>query len=106
MGRDRERMMEETRNKEIVAEQKKIAEERKLNEQNRFLAEKQRDAEVSLAKQKMVQSMQSKELNSTYSKPGDTTADNTMEVTQGVASYDMTPARHELPPEPSQDEEN
>merc|ERR1712096_431122 len=107
MGRDRERKMEETRKKEIEAEQKKIAEERRMNEQKRVLAEKQRDAEVSLGKQKVVQSMQSsKELNSTYSKPGDITANNTMEVTQGVSSYDMTPARHELPPEPSQDEEN
>merc|ERR1712119_165962 len=104
--KDRERKLEATRNKEIEEEQKRIAEERKLDEQKRVLAEKQRDAEVSLAKQTMVKSVQSKDLNSTYSKPGDTTVNNTLEVTQGVSSYDMTPARHELPPEPSQDEEN
>ena len=93
-----------------------------MDEQKRVLAEKQRDAEVSLAKQTMVKSVQSKDLNSTYSKPGDITVNNTFEVSQvfylllfsallnlvikGVSSYDMTPARHELPPEPSQDEEN
>jgi len=96
--------LEDSRNKEIEEERKRIAEERKLDEQKRVLAEKQRDAEVSLAKQTMVKSVQSKDLDSTYSKPGDTTVNN--EVTQGVSSYDMTPARHELPPEPSQDEEN
>merc|ERR1712119_99435 len=104
--KDRERKLEATRNKEIEEERKRIAEERKLDEQKRVFAEKQRDAEVSLAKQPMVKSVQSKDLNSTYSKPGDTTVNNTLEVTQGVSSYDMTPARHELPPEPSQDEDN
>jgi len=104
--KDRERKLEATRNKDIEEERKRIAEERKLDEQKRVLAEKQRDAEVSLAKQTMVKSVQSKDLNSTYSKPGDITVNNTFEVSQGVSSYDMTPARHELPPEPSQDEDN
>jgi len=104
--KDRERKLEDTRNKEIEEERKRIAEVRKLDEQKRVLAEKQRDAEISLAKQTMVKSVQTKDLNSTYSKPGDITVNNTLEVTQGVSSYDMTPARHELPPEPSQDEEN
>ena len=37
------------------------------------------------------------QLNSTYTKPADQST---------VASYDITPARHELPPEPLKDEEN
>jgi len=36
------------------------------------------------------------QLNSTYTKPAD----------QTTQSYDITPARHELPPEPLKDEEN
>lgn len=35
------------------------------------------------------------QLNSTYTKPADSTQ-----------SYDITPARHELPPEPLKDQEN
>merc|ERR1739844_422908 len=36
------------------------------------------------------------QMNSTYTKPAD----------QTTQSYDITPARHELPPEPLKDEEN
>merc|ERR1712129_351687 len=49
------------------------------------------------------------EMNTTQTKPTDTTLNRTQTLDQsqaGVSSYDMTPARHELPPEPSQAEDN
>merc|ERR1712233_204160 len=43
-------------------------------------------------------------------KPAETTLNKTVTLDQsqvgGVSSYDMTPARHELPPEPSHSEDN
>merc|ERR1719318_2056041 len=88
-------------------EEKKITEAEAAKEK-REAEVKRQEADLMVAKEKAALNLVAQaQLNSTYSKPGDTTANITMETTlQGVASYDMTPARHELPPEPSQDEEN
>jgi len=97
--KEEERKIAEARAKAAI-EEKKAAE--------KILEAKRKEAELQVAKEKAAQSLLAQaQLNSTYSKPGDTTANITMDTTQqGVSSYDMTPARHELPPEPSQDEEN
>jgi len=93
---------------EKVAEGRaRLAEEAKRIESDKVLEAKRVEAELLVAKEKAAHSLLAQaQLNGTYSKPGDTTANITMDQTQGVSSYDMTPARHELPPEPSQDEEN
>eukprot|EP00092_Neocalanus_flemingeri_P024242 GFUD01026291.1.p1 GENE.GFUD01026291.1~~GFUD01026291.1.p1 ORF type:complete len:926 (-),score=242.61 GFUD01026291.1:6-2783(-) len=102
---ERQKLLDEE-NKALEVDREKEAEEHRLIEEKRVLAEKQREAEASLAK-KVTQAMlvQQEQLNSTYSKPGDSN-DTTIVVSTGVSSYDMTPARHELPPEPSKDEDN
>eukprot|EP00092_Neocalanus_flemingeri_P028413 GFUD01030851.1.p1 GENE.GFUD01030851.1~~GFUD01030851.1.p1 ORF type:complete len:1023 (+),score=284.53 GFUD01030851.1:60-3128(+) len=102
---EREKLLDE-QNKALEADREKEAEEHRLTEAKRVLAEKQRVAEASIAK-KVTQAMlvQQEQLNSTYSKPGDSN-DTTIVASTGVSSYDMTPARHELPPEPSKDEDN
>eukprot|EP00092_Neocalanus_flemingeri_P072444 GFUD01089184.1.p1 GENE.GFUD01089184.1~~GFUD01089184.1.p1 ORF type:complete len:1067 (-),score=272.61 GFUD01089184.1:119-3319(-) len=102
---EREKMLEE-QNKAVEADREREVEEQRVIDEKRVLAEKEREAEASLAK-KVTQAMlvQQEQLNSTYSKPGDSN-DTTIEVSMGVSSYDMTPARHELPPEPSKDEDN
>merc|ERR1712228_281263 len=48
-------------------------------------------------------------MNTTVTKETDVTLNRTQVINQstvGISSYDMTPARHELPPEPPQDENN
>lgn len=46
-------------------------------------------------------------LNQTYQKEmGQQNANVTKEAKNDVSSYDMTPARHELPPEPLVDKDN
>eukprot|EP00092_Neocalanus_flemingeri_P076406 GFUD01094768.1.p1 GENE.GFUD01094768.1~~GFUD01094768.1.p1 ORF type:complete len:354 (+),score=123.27 GFUD01094768.1:133-1062(+) len=102
---EREKLLDD-QNKALEVDREKEAEEHRLKEETLVLAEKQREAEASLAK-KVIQSrlVQQEQLNSTYSKPGDV-INTTIEASTGVSSYDMTPARHELPPEPSKDEDN
>eukprot|EP00092_Neocalanus_flemingeri_P020936 GFUD01022683.1.p1 GENE.GFUD01022683.1~~GFUD01022683.1.p1 ORF type:complete len:623 (-),score=174.48 GFUD01022683.1:106-1704(-) len=102
---EREKLLHE-QNKALEADREREDEEQRLVEEKRALAEKEREAEASLAK-KVIQSrlVQQEQLNSTYSKPSDV-INTTIEVSTGVSSYDMTPARHELPPEPSKDEDN
>eukprot|EP00092_Neocalanus_flemingeri_P010983 GFUD01011826.1.p1 GENE.GFUD01011826.1~~GFUD01011826.1.p1 ORF type:complete len:569 (-),score=171.72 GFUD01011826.1:29-1615(-) len=102
---EREKMLEE-QNKAVEADREREVEEQRVIDEKRVLAEKEREAEASLAK-KVTQAMlvQQEQLNSTYSKPGDSN-DTTIVASTGVSSYDMTPARHELPPEPSKDEDN
>eukprot|EP00092_Neocalanus_flemingeri_P041094 GFUD01044752.1.p1 GENE.GFUD01044752.1~~GFUD01044752.1.p1 ORF type:complete len:921 (+),score=222.50 GFUD01044752.1:133-2895(+) len=102
---EREKMLEE-QNKAVEADREREVEEQRVIDEKRVLAEKEREAEASLAK-KVIQAMlvQQEQLNSTYSKPGNSN-DTTIVVSTGVSSYDMTPARHELPPEPSKDEDN
>eukprot|EP00092_Neocalanus_flemingeri_P000632 GFUD01000674.1.p1 GENE.GFUD01000674.1~~GFUD01000674.1.p1 ORF type:complete len:1044 (+),score=277.94 GFUD01000674.1:455-3133(+) len=102
---EREKMLEE-QNKAVEADREREVEEQRVIDEKRVLAEKEREAEASLAK-KVIQSrlVQQEQLNSTYSKPGDV-INTTVESSMGVSSYDMTPARHELPPEPSKDEDN
>eukprot|EP00092_Neocalanus_flemingeri_P031247 GFUD01033940.1.p1 GENE.GFUD01033940.1~~GFUD01033940.1.p1 ORF type:complete len:1019 (-),score=263.31 GFUD01033940.1:103-3159(-) len=102
---EREKMLEE-QNKAVEADREREVEEQRVIDEKRVLAEKEREAEASLAK-KVIQSrlVQQEQLNSTYSKPGDV-INTTIEASTGVSSYDMTPARHELPPEPSKDEDN
>eukprot|EP00092_Neocalanus_flemingeri_P016899 GFUD01018278.1.p1 GENE.GFUD01018278.1~~GFUD01018278.1.p1 ORF type:complete len:922 (-),score=266.55 GFUD01018278.1:110-2758(-) len=102
---EREKMLEE-QNKAVEADCEREVEEQRVIDEKRVLAEKESEAEASLAK-KVIQSrlVQQEQLNSTYSKPGDV-INTTIEASTGVSSYDMTPARHELPPEPSKDEDN
>eukprot|EP00092_Neocalanus_flemingeri_P041994 GFUD01045743.1.p1 GENE.GFUD01045743.1~~GFUD01045743.1.p1 ORF type:complete len:904 (+),score=258.44 GFUD01045743.1:115-2712(+) len=102
---EREKMLEE-QNKAVEADREREVEEQRVIDEKRVLAEKETEAEASLAK-KVIQSrlVQQEQLNSTYSKPGDV-INTTIEASTGVSSYDMTPARHELPPEPSKDEDN
>jgi len=82
--------MEEEKKRAIAAQQERIQRER---EEMRKLKEKEalRQAEQQ-------------------SKPAETTLNKTVTLDQsqagGVSSYDMTPARHELPPEPSHSEDN
>merc|ERR1719318_1530149 len=92
-------------------EEKKMAEAlaaKEKREAEKAREVKRQEADLLVAKEKAALIVVAQaQLNSTYSKPGDNTANTTMETTQqGASSYDMTPARHELPPEPSQDEEN
>ena len=49
------------------------------------------------------------QLNSTYTKPADTSSaklNSTYSKDTTIQSYDITPARHELPPSPLKDEDN
>ena len=46
------------------------------------------------------------DLDSTYNKPGDATFNKTLDRTNNPSSYDITPARHELPTPPPQTEDN
>merc|ERR1712233_158975 len=89
LKRDEERRrMEEEKKRAIAAQQERIQREemRKLKEKEAL-----RQAEQQ-------------------SKPAETTLNKTVTLDQsqagGVSSYDMTPARHELPPKPSHSEDN
>jgi len=89
--REAERLqMEDEKNRAFAAQQEKILRER---EELRLL--KERDTACQAA---------------THTKSADLKLDKTVTLDQsqagGFSSYDMTPARHELPPEPSHSEDN
>ena len=98
---------------EAEAKRKKEEEERKREERFQKIRE--------MANQKILNNlnqtqdkMDTSVLNSTYTKPADSTftketnnpADTTYTKADDPQSYDITPARHELPPEPLKDQEN
>merc|ERR1712142_1396573 len=99
-----------------MGERKKMKEEEdrrnaKLREVERIKAEEAKcAAEEKIRRERELRLMKEKEaMNTTVTKETDSTMNHTQVINQsavGVSSYDMTPARHELPPEPSQDENN
>jgi len=108
--REEKQLLEQQRRVEKLEKQRK--EEKQRVEEARILREKE---ELNRIKEREAADAKAKvNLNSTYSKPGDTTVAlaktvNTtyqMDSTQGVESYDMTPHRLELPPEPSKNEDD
>ena len=112
---DRRRLEERKRE-----EEKRRLEEKKRSEEKRKLEEKKKAEEIErikrekleLAKLKQREAERTTDLDSTYSKPADATfnkpGDATFNMTQPseqtCSSYDITPARHELPPQPLQNE--
>jgi len=110
---ERKRRMEQAKREE---EEKRREKERKKEEERRLQNDlKKREAEriarekEELNKIKMREAEKEKEkneLNSTYTKPADTTLNQTKDA--GPSSYDMTPSRHggDLPPEPLENENN
>jgi len=89
---DERRKLEEEKNRAAAAQQERI-----MREKEEMKKIKEREA------------VRQAEMNTTQTKPTDTTLNRTQTLDQsqaGVSSYDMTPARHELPPEPSQAEDN
>merc|ERR1712058_205596 len=99
---EEEKMKERMRQEKI----KKDEERRKLEEKRQaYIAEKERIAREQEELKKLKEREASRpqpDMDSTYNKPGDATLNNT----NGPSSYDITPARHELPPQPPQTEEN
>merc|ERR1712142_1149515 len=99
-----------------MGEKKKMKEEEdrrnaKLRKVERIKAEEaKRASEEKIRRERELRLMKEKEaMNTTVTKETDSTMNHTQVINQsavGVSSYDMTPARHELPPEPSQDENN
>merc|ERR1711915_398959 len=106
--RDEERRREEEyqRKQREEAERKKKLQE----EEARRMAKLKDAAEEKLRKEKELRLLREREMmNTTVTKETDVTLNRTQVINQssvGISSYDMTPARHELPPEPPQDENN
>jgi len=101
--------LEEERRKE---QQRKEEEHRRMEEKRAYAA---REKERILREQEELRKLNSQnsapksDLNSTYNKPGDATFNKTQTFDQSIAgpqSYDITPARCELPPPPPQSEDN
>ena len=129
LAREEDRRKEQLRKEEEIRKREQLRREeerRKLEERKKAAAkaemERIRREREEMAKLKEREAARAaEEMNSTYNKPGDSTfskpADSTfskpMDSTfnrtveqSGAQSYDITPARHELPPKPPQDEEN
>merc|ERR1711997_134457 len=103
-------MMEMMEMMEMEAEEKRRREEEERAKKERF-AKLREMAMKTNAKAAMNSTFdKSTVLNQTYDKNNDTSQLNstyTKPVDQSTTqSYDITPARHELPPEPLEDEEN
>jgi len=111
---DRRKKLQDDENRKRQEDQKRDEDKRRHEEEKKRAAEDQlriqREKE-EMKKIKEREAARQAELNSTYNKPADSTLNKTANMTMdqsqaGVSSYDMTPARHELPPEPSKDEDN
>merc|ERR1712110_867161 len=103
------------RKEQLKREEELRRKEQLKREEARAELERIRREREELAKLKEREAARVADLDSTYSKPVDSTfnkpADSTFNTTQpseraGPQSYDITPARHELPPQPLQDEDN
>jgi len=115
----RRRKQEEERKRKIQEEEKRKRQEdqRREEERRRVEEEKKRAAAVQqerIAREKEeLRKLKEKEAARQLEqqpRQADTTLNKTVTLDQsqagGVSSYDMTPARHELPPEPSHSEDN
>jgi len=105
----RRRKQDEERKRKLLEDEKRKRAEELKREELRQAEEKKRAA---IAQQERIQ-REKEELRKLKEKEvarqADTTLNRTVTLDQsqaGVSSYDMTPARHELPPEPSQAEDN
>eukprot|EP00092_Neocalanus_flemingeri_P037642 GFUD01040979.1.p1 GENE.GFUD01040979.1~~GFUD01040979.1.p1 ORF type:complete len:965 (+),score=307.98 GFUD01040979.1:49-2895(+) len=110
---ERKKKMQDEDKRKRQEEQRREDEKRKGEEDKKRAAAAQQERIVrereEMKKIKEREATRQAELNSTYNKPSDATLNKTQTMDQsnaGVSSYDMTPARHELPPEPSKDEDN
>jgi len=114
--RKKEEDLEQRRRKQDEERKRKLYEEEKRKKAEELKREEVRQAEekkrAAAAQQERIQ-REKEELRKLKEKEvarqGDTTLNRTVTLDQsqaGVSSYDMTPARHELPPEPSQAEDN
>jgi len=102
---EEEKRKEKERKRE---EERRLQNDMKKREAERIAREKE---ELKKIKNREAEKEKEKELNSTYTKPADSTLNETpLNQTKeaGPASYDMTPSRHggDLPPEPLANEEN
>lgn len=107
------RLEEEKRREKQRQEQlRKEEEQRRMEEKRAYAA---REKERILREQEEMRKLNSQnsapksDLNSTYNKPGDVTFNKTQTFDQSISgpqSYDITPARCELPPPPPQSEDN
>jgi len=110
---ERRKKIQEEEKRKRQEEQRREEERRKLEEEKKRTAAAQQERiqreKEEMKKIKDREAARQAELNLTQTKPTDTTLNRTQTLDQsqaGVSSYDMTPARHELPPEPSQAEDN
>merc|ERR1712098_618421 len=108
---EKQRQEEEKMKERMRQEKLKKDEERRKLEEKRlaYIAEKERMAREQEELRKLKEREASRpqpDMDSTYNKPGDATFNKTLNNTNGPSSYDITPARHELPPQPPQTEEN
>merc|ERR1712227_291200 len=107
------RVEEEGRKERIREEQQQKEEEQRRMEEKRAYAAKEKERilreQDEMRKLNSQNSVPTSDLNSTYNKPGDATFNKTQTLDQSIAgpqSYDITPARCELPPPPPQSEDN
>jgi len=118
---DRKKKTEDEKRKKVDNQKREDEERQKAKEEQGRLEEEKRKAtahqeriirereELRKIKEKEAARTQGQDMNSTYEKPVNKVLDKTVTLdqsTQGGQSYDMTPARHELPPEPLKDENN
>jgi len=124
---DERRKKAEDEKKKVREEQKKEEEERQKREEEKLRMEEERKkaaahSERIIREREELKKIKEREaarageaakpdLNATYekptaAKPTNKALDRTANTDQQPQSYDMTPARHELPPEPLADENN
>merc|ERR1712240_499862 len=104
---ERRRKIHEEEKRKRQEEQKRDEERRKVEEEKKRHHERIQREREELRKLKEREALRQAEQQT---KPAETTLNKTVTLDQsqvgGVSSYDMTPARHELPPEPSHSEDN
>merc|ERR1712142_1365345 len=104
---ERRRKIHEEEKRKRQEEQKRDEERRKVEEEKKRHHKRIQREREELRKLKEREALRQAEQQT---KPAETTLNKTVTLDQsqvgGVSSYDMTPARHELPPEPSHSEDN
>jgi len=111
---EEEKRREQIRKEEEIRMEKKKQEMRKQEELRRIAQarEKERIMREQLEMKRVRdeaerRAAETETLNSTYNKPADATFNKTVDQSHvGPSSYDITPARHELPPKPPMTEED
>jgi inner centromere protein len=113
--RNAQRLEEERKRKEALEEKKRLEEEERLKNERlkvqmaakakALAAETAKKVAPPVANLNTTYDVENdgNNLNSTFTKP---TATVTSAAAKGVDSYDITPARHELPPEPLNNPDN